>query len=112
MPDHLSQLRLIAVHVEEPKTGVFAWVLTEREGNAWSELDRSSAPTATYQEAMAGGLLALQGRIDNLKVGPRKPSPSVEAEHGKDGETLSQEPASTGAVPPRKSAFFGFGPVR
>ncbi|MET1116393.1 MAG: hypothetical protein ABWY08_15785 [Comamonas sp.] len=88
-------LRSIAVHVEEPRRGAFAWVLLERENaDTWREIERTQRPAATYRQAMADGLLALQAMIDDLDQGPR-------------------EPAQRGAGQPGGEArFFGFGPAR
>ena len=68
----MPRLRHIAVHVEEPDPGNFAWVLTERKGGgSWRELDKCTAPLATYQAAMAAGLVVLQAMVGDLDVGPR-----------------------------------------
>ena len=64
-------LRAIAVTVEEPETGSFVWVLLE-QGLEWEQLLRAERATKSYAKAMASGLLALQGLIDNLEVGPRE----------------------------------------
>lgn len=80
-------LRAIAVTVEEPEPGAFVWVLLE-QGVDWAPL-RAGRPSKSYATAMANGLLALQGLIDDLETGPREP----EAER----------------APAKKHATFGFG---
>ena len=67
----MPALRSIAVSVEEVEPGAFEWVLFE-QGIEWSPLMRADRPTATYAKAMAAGLLALQGMIDDLDAGPRE----------------------------------------
>lgn len=64
-------LRHIAVTVEEPDAGEFEWVLL-KQGVEWGLLKRAKRPTASYAEAMAAGLLALQDIIDDLDAGPRE----------------------------------------
>ena len=85
----MSPLRLISVHVEEPQTAAFVWVLTEQTQGEWRRLSASAHPAATYQAAMAQGLRALEQLIDDIDAGPRMP-----------------------AVSKPKNAFFGFGPAR
>lgn len=88
-------LRAIAIYVEEPRRGSFAWVLIERENaDTWREIERAHRPADSYQEAMADGLLALQAMSEDLDEGPR------EAEGQRAGQPGGQ---------PR---FFGFGPAR
>lgn len=89
-------LRSIAVYVEEPKRGSYAWVLIEREtADSWRELERAHRPAASYQEAMADGLLALQALSADLDQGPR----------------ASAGPRAAGQ-PGGEAQFFGFGPAR
>ncbi|MGC3986160.1 MAG: hypothetical protein QM777_16405 [Pseudorhodoferax sp.] len=102
----MPALRQIAIHVEEPRSGRFAWVLTERHGADWQPLTRSKSPVRSYQAAMADGLLALQQLVDDLDRGPRaqhdeakKPPPSRAAPR-------------PGGTTPAKGAYFGFGPAR
>ena len=71
-------LRSIAVSVEEVGPGTFEWVLLE-QGIEWSLLKRANRPTATYAKAMAAGLLALQGMIDDLEAWPREEVTEVRA---------------------------------
>lgn len=99
-----STLRAIAVSVEEPKARQFAWVLMERDGAAWTELDRAGVVAATYRQAMAAGLLALQALVENLDIGPRV----APTEEDPDRNEASDRPPS-GA---EKGPFFGFGPAR
>lgn len=67
----MPALRSIAVSVEEVEPGAFEWVLFER-GIEWSLLKRANRPTASYAKAMAAGLLALQGMINDFDAGPRE----------------------------------------
>ena len=67
----MPALRSIAVSVEEVEPGAFEWVLFE-QGIEWSLLKRANRPTVSYAKAMAAGLLALQGMIDDLDAGPRE----------------------------------------
>lgn len=81
-------LRAIAVTVEEPKPGAFVWVLLE-QGLEWAPLLRAEQPSKSYARAVANGLLALQGLIADLEIGPREPE--------------------TERAPSKKHATFGFG---
>jgi hypothetical protein len=81
-------LRALAVTVEEPKPGAFFWVLLE-QGVEWAPLSRAARPSKGYAKAMANGLLALQGLIEDLEAGPREPE---------------RAPASA-----KKGTTFGFG---
>lgn len=91
----MARLRHIAVHVEEPKPGRFAWVLSERGEHGWQALDTSAAPRTSYRQAMADGLLALQSLVDDLDAGPRSA----------DGTATEDKPAAA-------RSYFGFGPAR
>jgi hypothetical protein len=103
----MPALRHIAVHVEEPRSGRFVWVLTERRADDWQPLGRAGTAQRSYQHAMAEGLLALQQMVDDLDIGPRAgaqtSAASPEQERG-------AEPARAPA--PDKGAYFGFGPAR
>jgi hypothetical protein len=108
----MPSLRHIAVYVEEPKPGRFAWVLAELERRSWRQLDRSEAPVASYKTAMAEGLLALQAMVEDLDVGPRKadaPEPEGDAEESDPQETERDAPAKDAAPGKR---YFGFGPAQ
>lgn len=86
-------LRSIAIYVEEPQRGSFAWVLIEREtAETWRELERARRHAPSYREAMADGLLALQAMSEDLDQGPRD----------------SAGPRAAGG----SAQFFGFGPAR
>lgn len=65
-------LRASAVTVEELEIGSFVWVLLE-QGLEWEQPSRAKHPTKSYANAMASGLLALEGLIDDLEIGSRKP---------------------------------------
>lgn len=97
-----AALRHIAVHVEEPRPRDFRWVLTEQEGDAWRPIGKATAADATYQEAMAHGLLALQALVDDLDAGPRRAAADAAAPR-----QASQERDEL----PATSGFFGFGPA-
>jgi hypothetical protein len=90
-----GRLRSISVTVEEPAPGAFHWVLLESTDDAgvWTLLESSDRSFKKYRKAMAAGLLALQGLIDDLDVGPRQA-----------GEHEDAAPAGKGAARP-----FGFG---
>jgi len=108
----MQSLRHIAVTVEEPDAGQFAWVLIERLGRTWRELARSDAPVAGYAGAMAEGLLALQSLVDDLEIGPRVGDEDAsEKSSGEVHEPAARKRASDKAPAPGKS-FFGFGPAR
>lgn len=98
-----STLRLIAIHVEESGDQGFVWVLTERSGPGWTELQTAEAAQPGYQQAMAQGLLALQALVDDLDIGPRR----GDAEEPADEKEAPAEPTG-----PRPGSLFGFGPVR
>lgn len=105
-----STLRTIAVHVEEPAPGRFAWVLTERSGTRWTELETAPEPVDTYRLAMADGLLALQALATNLDIGPREEQAEEDAAAPADGDDAdAQEPP---AAAPRRASLFGFGPAK
>ena len=108
-----TTLRPIAVHVQEAVPSRFHWVLTERgSGNGWAEIQRAPAPAATYRQAMADGLLALQALIDDLDMGPRRAAAQAPVQHGPAGRAHQ---ASSDAAPPplpARRSLFGFGPAR
>ena len=115
-PMAMQSLRHIAIYVEEPAPGQFEWVLVERSGRSWRELDRADSPVTSYKAAMAQGLVALQARVDDLDVGPRTEddAPARPDDKGDAGEHRPRK-ASRGA--PAKDAapgrpYFGFGPAR
>ena len=101
-----ATLRRIAVYVDEPAAHDFRWVLMERgPQGAWAEIRRASSPAATYHRAMADGLLALQGLVDDLEQGPRNQSRQT-----RQAKALPRSSRQTAAEPDRPS-FFGFGPA-
>lgn len=105
-----TTLRPIALHIEEPATGDFAWVLIERQGQqAWTEINRATSAVGTYQEAMAAGLAALQGMVDDLNVGPRQPAGRADdAGNAPVDDADATEPRHRAGAKP----FFGFGPAQ
>ena len=119
-----TSLRSIGLHVAEPTAGNFCWVLSERENTAtsdyeecdapWTELRRAPAAVATYHQAMAQGLLALESMIDDLDQGPRRTNApaatSKQASKEAPKEAPKQAPGRPEAAP--QPSFFGFGPAR
>lgn len=103
----MPALRHIAVHVEEPRSGRFVWVLTERHADDWQPLERAGTAQRSYRHAMAEGLLALQHMVDDLDIGPRA---DAQASVVLPEEARVAEPARAAA--PDKGAYFGFGPAR
>jgi hypothetical protein len=103
----MPALRHIAVHVEEPRSGRFVWVLTERHADDWQPLDRAGAAVRSYQRAMAEGLLALQQRVDDLDLGPRAGAEDPAAPPARERTDVAPHEAA-----PAKGAYFGFGPAR
>ncbi|CAN7762264.1 hypothetical protein LJR039_007148 [Pseudorhodoferax sp. LjRoot39] len=101
----MPALRQIAVHVEEPHSGKFTWVLTERAGEDWQPLSRAQSPVRSYKLAMAEGLLALQDLVQDLDLGPRARQEKADTPSA----SAAPRPAST---TPAKGAYFGFGPAR
>lgn len=77
-----TPLRRLAVLVDEPTDESFHWVLIEATGEyieTWIEVQQSDELFDTYHEAMAAGLLALQGAVEDLDVGPREAPPEATA---------------------------------
>lgn len=103
----MAALRHIAVHVEEPRPGRFAWVLSERDQGQWQVLQRCASPEASYRQAMADGLLALQALVPDLEQGPRCTGEGKEPGHAR-----RQHDASPKRTAPAGKAYFGFGPAR
>jgi hypothetical protein len=101
-----DQLRSLAVTVEEPRAGDFVWVLGERAGESWQTLKRGRAPQATYREAMAAGLLVLQGMVDDLDIGPRVETGQEDAAAPAEPDASRKDPAVAG-----RKRLFGFGPL-
>ncbi|WP_157609124.1 hypothetical protein [Variovorax sp. Root411] len=104
-------LRRIAIHVEEPRSGAFEWVLSEadsRSADQWEVLKRARKASATYKASMADGLIALQSLIEDLDTGPRAPA-ALEPEPPR---RQAGKRAARAAEPPAKAAgrtAFGFG---
>jgi len=85
----MASLRRIAVTVDEIREGRFDWVLMEKdtESHEWKPIRRADSSAATYHEAMAEGLMALQAMVDDLDTGPRggaaeKPPDEAPEQHG------------------------------
>lgn len=114
----MARLRHIAVHVVEPKPGRFAWVLTERGAQDWQELDKAASLAASYRQAMADGLLALQALVQDLDVGPRSVGePAAMHEDASSPEKQTDRAAKRQKrgeknAPAAGKSFFGFGPAR
>jgi hypothetical protein len=109
-------LRHIAIYVEEPGPGRYAWVLIERESGGWQALERSAASVASYHTAMARGLAALERMVPNLDEGPR--ADDEQSGHRPRKRTEAKEPKKATADPPAnpasrsKKSYFGFGPAQ
>ncbi|MCZ2496496.1 hypothetical protein GN316_06985 [Xylophilus sp. Kf1] len=101
-----ESLRVIAVHAEETASGKFIWVLTERSGTQWTELDRAPAADRRYHVALADGLLALQALVEDLDVGPREKPAAPEPAPADEGADAEPDHRS------KSGSMFGFGPVR
>lgn len=114
----MARLRHIAVHVEEPKPGRFAWVLSERVAQDWQELNRSAALSESYQQAMADGLLKLQALVPDLDTGPRSlDEPSFTHEDARSpekqaGRAAKRQKRGAKRAPAAGKSYFGFGPAR
>jgi len=106
----VPRLRHIAVYVEEPESGKFAWVLMESKGSSWRELGRSTSPVATYKAAMAAGLVALQAMVEDLDVGPRTDKTSRVRAKGVQRRPREALDSAKEAAPAK--LYFGFGPAR
>lgn len=114
-------LRQISVHIEEPKSGAFEWVLSEAgdpDVGTWTPFQRARKPANTYKAAMADGLVALESMIDDLDNGPRsstshdthpEPDRAMKRERAKRGAraTPSKDPSEDSAG--RNRTAFGFG---
>jgi hypothetical protein len=63
---HSDEPQRIAMHVDEPDPGWFAWTLAEADEGAsnWAQIERADEWMGSYKEAMAAGLLVLQQMID------------------------------------------------
>lgn len=107
----MPSLRHIAVYVEEPKPGRFVWVLVELKGHDWHRLDVCDSPVASYQTAMAQGLLALQGRVENLDVGPREAGAPNQQSDANARRPIAKR-AAPAVEPESGKPYFGFGPVK
>ncbi|WP_295856069.1 hypothetical protein [uncultured Xylophilus sp.] len=103
----MDTLRVIAIHVEEPRRNHFEWVLTEQSEGDWHEIDRASTTLSTYHAAMAAGLHALQRLTPDLDRGPRRADVSRISVQ-ETGDSNASEP-DNGA---QKRSVFGFGPIR
>lgn len=105
-----SELRQISIHVEEPEAGNFLWVLTERASHdEWKVCREADAEVRTYKQAMADGLLVLEGMVDDLAIGPRRPD---SADLDWRPKPIKKEPSS--ARVGREDGgplMFGFGPA-
>ena len=108
----MPSLRHIAVYVEEPKPGRFAWVLAELEGRSWRPLEQSGSPVESYKTAMAQGLVALQAMVEDLDVGPREAdAPGLESDAGESDHQEARHAAPAKEAAPGKR-YFGFGPAQ
>lgn len=114
-----NDLRLLAIHVEEPDPGRFEWVITELHSpERLTEIDRATRGRDSYKEAMADGLISLEEKIDDLDVGPRDRADrsGMRQKDSKDEVRPTQDKAETGSstsrTTPKTAAYFGFGPIK
>lgn len=115
----VDELRLLAVHVEESHPGRFEWVITERRSrDQWEEIDRATHWRGSYKEAMADGLVSLEGLIDDLDRGPRRTldrrsAPEEDSKvKGPPTQSDDEQDVLTPPAKPKKAPYFGFGPIR
>lgn len=73
-----APMRRIAVYVDEPEPGWFAWALIEADESLanWSQIETTDEWLGSYKEAMAAGLVALQAIVGDLDRGPREEPPA------------------------------------
>jgi hypothetical protein len=105
-------LRRIAVHVDEPRPGKFEWVLNEASppsSEMWTLLQKSARPVASYQKAMAQGLLALQALVEDLKTGPRASEIDLESANDEPPADRRGRKAADLPASQRRRTAFGFG---
>ncbi|MBT2332325.1 hypothetical protein J7E49_00140 [Variovorax paradoxus] len=110
-------LRRIAIHVEEPRSGSFEWVLSEADSHGadqWKVLKRARKAVATYQASVADGLVALQSLIENLDTGPRapaalEPEPPPRQAHKRAARSAAPAPAEEAPAKATGRTAFGFG---
>jgi len=117
--DSHPPLRRVALHVEEVRAGRYQWVLSEvadADSAPWTPIDRAASLASTYREAVAQGLLALQGMVDDLDTGPRQAQAAADDEieqdpkaehHAPDGDNTPAHEKAEGA-----HTAFGFGLVK
>ncbi|WPB58318.1 hypothetical protein [Xylophilus sp. GOD-11R] len=103
--------------MEESEDRHYHWVLSERRhGEVWQELDRSSKSFATFHEAMAAGLVALEQLVDDLDLGPRSRPAAKAGTRGRDSaspdEDAGHDTGSARQGADERKSLFGFGPVR
>lgn len=112
-----NELRLLAVHVEEPNPGTYEWVITEqRSGDQWVEIDRATGGRHRYKEAMADGLVSLEQMIEDLDQGPRRKL-SRRNDPKKEDQLATAPSDAQNVITPsqgisKKARYFGFGPIR
>jgi hypothetical protein len=71
-----TQLRRIALTVDEPWPGLYFWVLQEENDDAgiYDPIDAAEAPAVSYHAALAAGYMALQAMC--CATGPRRGQPA------------------------------------
>lgn len=84
-----TDLRRIALTVDEPWPGMYFWVLQEENDDAgiYEPIDSAEAPATSYHSALAAGYIALQAVCGS--TGPRRGgavsplfiSPSIDLQH-------------------------------
>ncbi|MGJ7506556.1 hypothetical protein [Variovorax sp. GT1P44] len=68
-----TQLRRIAITVDEPEPGKFYWLLVEsrEDASVWEALAAADEPSATWGDAFDAGCVALCKLVPDERVGPR-----------------------------------------
>lgn len=63
MTKNQSELRRLALTVDEPAPGLFFWVVQEEdeEMGIYEPIESAQLPVASYHAALAAGYMALQG---------------------------------------------------
>ena len=80
----MTHIRRIAVHVDEPDSGRFYWVLMEEGDDAsqWVELESADRPTDMWIDAFQAGGAALLSYVQDERVGPRTAGDDEDASPG------------------------------
>ncbi len=76
----MSQLRRIALWIQETETDTFRWVLTEADGRRLRDLRSSEHEFISFEGALDEGVDALKNMCSDVDIGPREPIEDEEAE--------------------------------